>query len=73
MLLLPTGTFRKQALRSRYSDPARARANWGDADPQPFITVRLARDELWDAEVRRQAQEADLPVLSIDATCGPDD
>jgi hypothetical protein len=73
VFLLPAAQFREQGLRRRYADPARARANWGDADPQPFITARLARDELWDAEVRRQAREADLPVLPIDGTRSPDD
>jgi hypothetical protein len=68
IFLVATLAFRQQALRDRYADPARARANWGDADPQPFITARLARDELWDAEVRRQAQDAGLPVLWVDGT-----
>jgi hypothetical protein len=68
VFLLPSPVFRERALRNRYADPARARANWGDEDPQPFIAARLARDELWDAEIRRQALEADLPVLSNDGT-----
>lgn len=71
--VLPTPAFREHALRARYADQGRARANWGDADPQPYITARLARDELWDAEVRRQAREADLPVLEIDGTHSPSD
>jgi hypothetical protein len=73
VFLLPAPLFREQALRSRYTDPARARANWSDADPLPFIAARLARDDLWDAEVRRQAGEADLTVLRIDGRRSPDD
>jgi hypothetical protein len=68
VFLLPTPSFREQALRSRYADPERARANWGDADPEPIIAARLARDELWDAEVRRQAQQWGLPVIEVDGT-----
>lgn len=33
----------------------------------------LARDQLWDAEIRRQARELDLPVLEVDGTRGPAD
>jgi hypothetical protein len=73
VFLLPAASFREQALRRRYADPARARANWGDADPQDMLGARLARDQLWDAEVRRQAQESGLPVLQIDGTRSPGD
>jgi hypothetical protein len=73
VFLLPTASFREQALRRRYADPARARATWGDADPEEMLAARLARDELWDAEVRRQTQESGLPVLQIDGTRSPDD
>jgi hypothetical protein len=38
-----------------------------------MLTARLARDELWDAEIRRQATELDLPVLDIDGTRDPGD
>jgi hypothetical protein len=71
VFLLPTASFREQALRGRYADPARARATWGDADPQEMLAARLARDELWDAEVRRQAQGSGLPVLQVDGTRSP--
>jgi hypothetical protein len=71
VFLLPTASFREQALRRRYADPARA--NWGDADPEEMLAARLGRDELWDAEVRRQAQESGLPVLQIDGTRSPGD
>jgi hypothetical protein len=69
--VLPTPAFREKALGSRYADPARARANWGDGDPQDFLTARLARDELWDANVLRQARELSLPVLRVDGTRSP--
>ena len=66
--LLPTAEFHEQALRRRYADPERARANWGDADPQQVLRARLARDQLWDAEIRRQAKELNLPVLQVDGS-----
>jgi hypothetical protein len=68
--LLPTPQFRDQALRARFADAARARANWGDSDHSEALALRLARDELWDAEVRRQAVELHLPVVSIDGARG---
>jgi hypothetical protein len=68
VFLLPTARFRERALGDRYADPARARANWGDEDTAAMLAARLARDDLWDAEVRRQAREADLPVLEVDGT-----
>jgi hypothetical protein len=71
VFVLPTAGFRAEALRRRYADPVRARSNWGDADPQLFLTARLARDELWDAEIRRQAQELHLPVLHVNGTRSP--
>ncbi|MEV4497066.1 hypothetical protein AB0J84_15360 [Micromonospora arborensis] len=64
--LLPTPQFRDRALRARFADAARARANWGDSDHSEALALRLARDELWDAEVRRQAVELHLPMVSID-------
>jgi hypothetical protein len=73
VFLLPTASFREQALRRRYADPRRARANWGDADPGGVLAARLARDELWDAEIRRQATGLNLPVLDIDGTRDPSD
>jgi hypothetical protein len=71
VFLLPAASFREQALRRRYADPARARANWGDADPWEMLAARLARDELWDGEVRRQAREFGLPWLPVDGTRSP--
>jgi hypothetical protein len=73
VFLLPTAGFRKRALGDRYADPARARANWGDEDTAMMLAARLARDELWDAEVRRQARELDLPLLEVDGSRGPAD
>ncbi|MFG1678094.1 hypothetical protein [Micromonospora sp. NPDC049282] len=66
--LLPTPTFRDRALRVRFADPVRARANWGDSDHGKALALRLARDELWDAEIRRQAVAARLPVVTIDGS-----
>jgi hypothetical protein len=72
VFLLPAPSFREQALRTRYADPDRARANWGDADPQRMLAARLARDHLWDAEIRGQAGEHGLPVIDVDGTRSPD-
>ena len=72
VFLLPAPSFREQALRTRYADPDQARANWGDADPRRMLTARLARDQLWDAEIRRQAGEHGLPVIDVDGTLSPD-
>jgi hypothetical protein len=66
VFLLPTPVFRRRVLGIRFADPARARANWGDTDHTRAFANRLARDKLWDAELRRQAAEADLPVLAVD-------
>jgi hypothetical protein len=68
VFLLPTADFRRRILTSRYSDPDRAQANWGNTDHAHALTQRLARDNLWDAEVRRQAAPLGLPVLDIDGT-----
>ncbi|MEV0081871.1 hypothetical protein [Saccharopolyspora sp. NPDC050642] len=68
VFLLPTPEFRHRVLSVRFADPGRARANWGDSDHARAFANRLARDELWDAELRRQAAEADLPVLAVDGT-----
>jgi hypothetical protein len=64
--LVPTPEFRARTLRERYADPARARANWGDQDPETVLAKRLARDALWDDEVRRQARTHDLEIITID-------
>ncbi|MGW5266119.1 hypothetical protein ACWEQG_34520 [Microbispora sp. NPDC004025] len=66
--LLPTPEFRRDALGTRFADPARARANWGSGDHAEAFAKRLARDELWDEEVRRQALELDVPVLRVDGS-----
>lgn len=68
VFLLPAPQFRHQALGTRFSDPVRARANWGDSNHDEAFALRLARDELWDAEVQRQALELDLPTLAIDGS-----
>jgi hypothetical protein len=68
VFLLPTPEFRGHALGTRFADPARARANWGNSDHAGVLAKRLARDELWDEEVRRQALELDVPVLDIDGS-----
>jgi hypothetical protein len=52
----------------RFADRDRARATWGDVDHERAFANRLARDELWDAEVRRQAVGLDLPLPSVDGT-----
>ncbi|NBE81103.1 nucleoside/nucleotide kinase family protein [Micromonospora rubida] len=66
--LLPTPQFRERALRARFADVQRARMNWGDSDHGKALARRLARDELWDAEVRREAVELHLPVVTIDGS-----
>ncbi|MFD8008977.1 hypothetical protein [Streptomyces sp. NPDC058955] len=70
--LLPEPPFRRSVLTARYADPARARANWGDADPAAALALRLDRDALWDAEVRAGAERQGLPVLPVDGTVPPD-
>lgn len=67
-VLLPTPAFRESALATRYADPARSRANWGTENPADALTKRLARDALWDEEVRRQAPLHGLDVTVIDGT-----
>jgi hypothetical protein len=64
--LVPTPGFRRAVLSRRYADPDRARANWGDVDFGKVLQARLARDALWDAEVRAQADAPGLPVLAVD-------
>jgi hypothetical protein len=73
VFLLPTPEFRHHRLTARYSDKDRANANWGDADHTQALTNRLARDELWDAELRLQATETNLPLLTIDGERTPED
>jgi hypothetical protein len=66
--LLPAPEFRSRMLAARYAEPDRARANWGSVGVTVALANRLGRDELWDAEVRRQASDVDLPVIDIDGT-----
>ncbi|MEV4474561.1 hypothetical protein ACFFR3_23515 [Nonomuraea salmonea] len=73
VFLLPEPGFRRRNLAARYADPAAARATYGDVDPAAALAVRVARDELWDAEVRRQARETGLPVVDVDGSRTPDD
>ncbi|MFI7631190.1 hypothetical protein [Microbispora rosea] len=68
VFLLPAPGFRAHALGTRFADPARARANWGGGDHAVALARRLARDRLWDEEVRRQAGELGLPVLPVDGS-----
>lgn len=68
VFLLPAPEFRRRALGARYADPARARANWGDGDHARAFANRLTRDELWDAELRRQAEAHHLSVMHIDGS-----
>ncbi|GLY74890.1 hypothetical protein Airi01_031570 [Actinoallomurus iriomotensis] len=71
--LLPTSDFRARVLRERYADPARARANWGDHDLETVLAKRLARDALWDDEVRHQARTHGLRVTTVDGRTTIDD
>jgi hypothetical protein len=50
--------------------PTRAepRANWGDSDHSSAFAKHLARDELWDTELRHQADRFNLPVILIDGS-----
>ncbi|MEU6424273.1 hypothetical protein ABZ860_00130 [Microbispora sp. NPDC046973] len=68
VFLLPAPGFRARALGDRFADPARAHANWGNGDHAAALATRLARDRLWDEEVRRQARELGLPVLPVDGS-----
>ncbi len=66
VFLLPAAEFRHRVLSDRFADPRRAHANWGNTDHSKALTLRLARDQLWDAEVRRQAAEAGLVTITVD-------
>ena len=68
VFLLPTPDFRREVLTARYADPARARAAWGDLDPDATLAKRLSRDALWDQEVRMQAERIGLRTVEIDGT-----
>lgn len=72
VFLLPTPEFRRQALAARFADPDRARVNWGDGDHARALANRLARDDLWDGEVRGQAIELGLPVIVVDGSLSAD-
>ncbi|MFH8407560.1 hypothetical protein ACH4FX_22620 [Streptomyces sp. NPDC018019] len=66
VFLLPTPEFRMAALRARRSVPVRSLVSWGGRAPEATLAKRLARDELWDAEVRRQAAVHGNPVITMD-------
>ncbi|MER7177525.1 ATP-binding protein [Streptomyces mesophilus] len=68
VFLVPTPEFRHDALSARYADRARAQANWGGEDPASTLAERLARDALWDEEVRRQAPVHGLAALTVDGS-----
>lgn len=72
VFLLPTDEFRRSGLAARYADPARARANWGTGDHRQALETRLARDRLWDREIRAEAADLGLPVIDIDGSITPD-
>ncbi len=72
VFLLPTKEFRREALGTRFADPDRARATWGDGDHDRAFANRLARDDLWDAELRRQAVEMGLPMIAVDGSRSAD-
>jgi hypothetical protein len=71
VFLVPAPDFRRSALTRRYSDPERARANWGDLDLAEVLKTRLARDALWDEEVTLQADALGLPRFTIDGDRPP--
>ncbi|MFI6938809.1 hypothetical protein ACIBI4_06025 [Streptomyces sp. NPDC050418] len=73
VFLLPTPEFRAQALTSRYADAERSRATWGATATDGMLAKRLARDALWDAEVRRQATDLGLATVTVDGTVPPED
>ncbi|HEY4457630.1 MAG TPA: hypothetical protein VGN81_25175 [Pseudonocardiaceae bacterium] len=68
VFLLPTPEFRRIALTERFADSDRARATWGDTDHARALAIRLARDDLWDAEMRRQAVETGAQILLVDGS-----
>ncbi|MGI5466213.1 hypothetical protein [Streptomyces sp. CA-132043] len=68
VFLLPTPEFRKNALATRYADPACARAIWSTEQPPSALAKRLLRDALWDEEVRRQAVTHGLDTVVIDGS-----
>jgi hypothetical protein len=68
VFLLPSPGFRRRALAVRYADPLRARATWGSHGPEEMLAKRLARDALWDEEVRRQAAAYGLRTVPVDGS-----
>jgi hypothetical protein len=68
VFLVPTPEFKRTTLGTRFADPERAGRNWGEVDPATVLPLRLARDEMWDAEVCRQAEELSMPVVEVDGT-----
>ncbi|MEU8192755.1 hypothetical protein AB0C10_03120 [Microbispora amethystogenes] len=73
VFLLPSPEFRRRVLEMRYADRLRARAAWGSRDPEEMLAKRLARDTLWDEEVRRQAAAYGLRTVSVDGSRPLDD
>ncbi|GLW10080.1 hypothetical protein Misp01_52090 [Microtetraspora sp. NBRC 13810] len=73
VFLLPSPGFRQRVLTDRYADPQRARATWGAHEPEEMLVKRLARDALWDEEVRRQATTYGLRTVAVDGTRPVDD
>ncbi|URM92507.1 hypothetical protein LUW75_23990 [Streptomyces sp. MRC013] len=73
VFLLPSPGFRENALAVRYADPVRARANRGGGDPAEALAERLARDALWDEEVREQVPLHGLDTLVTDGTTAVSD
>ncbi|WP_157530452.1 hypothetical protein [Microtetraspora niveoalba] len=68
VFLLPSPEFRRRVLAMRYADPLRARTTWGSHCREEMLAKRLARDALWDEEVRQQATAYGLRTVSVDGT-----
>lgn len=54
VFLVPTPQFKQATLGAQLAEPE--------------LPLRLARDAMWDAEVRRQAEELSMPVIEVDGT-----
>ncbi|WP_432924687.1 hypothetical protein ACQPZZ_30380 [Microbispora sp. CA-135349] len=68
VFLLPSPEFRRRVLTARYADPLRARATWGSHALEEVLPKRLARDALWDEEIRRQAAVRGLRTVAVDGS-----
>jgi hypothetical protein len=44
----------------------------GTGDHRQALETRLARDRLWDREIRAEAADLGLPVIDIDGSITPD-